>query len=200
MPKFSLETASQRLTAEAASWLREALFEGAFAVDATVGNGFDSLFLAHQVGKTGTVLGFDVQKRALGDAREMLKFAGTIDRARFIHDSHSHLENYIEPDQLVHGAMFNLGYLPRGDRRIITRPETTILALQAVLRHLTPGGRITVLAYRGHEGGTFEYIQIRLYLEELSAEFVRVEELAGSNDSETAPRLFRILKRPTVPE
>lgn len=196
MPKFSLERASQRLTAEAANWLQEALFEGAFTVDATVGNGFDSLFLAHRVGRTGTVLGFDVQKRALGDAREMLKFAGTIDRARFIHDSHSHLESYIEPDQLINGAMFNLGYLPRGDRRIITRPETTIPAVAAVLRHLTPGGRITVLAYRGHEGGAFEYVQLREYLEGLSAELVSVEELAGSNDSETAPRLFRILKKP----
>ena len=60
MPKIVVEVTGERLTAAAASWIEVALFDGALAVDATVGNGFDALFLAHRVGPKGRVLGFDV--------------------------------------------------------------------------------------------------------------------------------------------
>jgi len=64
MPKIAVGIAEQRLTAAANSWVEVALFDGALAVDATVGNGYDTQFLAHRVGSNGTVLGFDVQKAA----------------------------------------------------------------------------------------------------------------------------------------
>ena len=93
MPKIIVGIADQRLTVAASSWIEAVLFDGALAVDATVGNGYDTLFLAHRVGPKGTVLGFDVQKAALAGAREMLKFVGSMGRVSLIHDSHSHLEN-----------------------------------------------------------------------------------------------------------
>jgi|SRR5215471_691852 len=195
MPKIIVEIADQRLTAAASSWIEAVLFDGALAVDATVGNGYDTLFLAHRVGPKGTVLGFDVQKAALAGAREMLKFVGSMGRVSLIHDSHSHLENYLPQGALVHGAMFNLGYLPRGNRELITRPDTTIAALEALSRHFAPNGRITVLAYRGHQGGILEYEEVRKFLEGLPDTEWSVEEFAGGGDSPTAPRLFRIAKR-----
>jgi 16S rRNA C1402 N4-methylase RsmH len=195
MPKISVGIAEQRLTAAANSWIEIALFDGALAVDATVGNGYDTLFLAHRVGPNGTVLGFDVQKAALAGARELLKFVGSVGRVSLIHDSHSRLENYLPHASDVQGAMFNLGYLPRSNRQIITRPETTIAALETLLRRLAPNGRITVLAYRGHEGGILEYTEVRKFLESLPDAEWFVEELAGNGDSPTAPRLFRIAKR-----
>lgn len=195
MPKIIVGIADQRLTAAASSWIEAVLFDGALAVDATVGNGYDTLFLAHHVGPQGTVLGFDVQKAALAGAREMLKFVGSMGRVSLIHDSHSHLENYLPQGARVQAAMFNLGYLPRGNRQIITRPETTIAALEASLRHLAANGRITVLAYRGHQGGILEYEEVRKFLEDLPETEWSVEEFAGSSDSPTAPRLFRIAKR-----
>jgi 16S rRNA C1402 N4-methylase RsmH len=195
MPKISVGIAEQRLTAAANSWIEIALFDGALAVDATVGNGYDTLFLAHRVGPNGTVLGFDVQKAALAGARELLKFVGSVGRVSLIHDSHSRLENYLPHGSDVQGAMFNLGYLPRSNRQIITRPETTIAALETLLRRLAPNGRITVLAYRGHEGGILEYTEVRKFLESLPDAEWFVEELAGNGDSPTAPRLFRIAKR-----
>src|ERR1700724_1678486 len=146
MPKILVTVTDQRLTAAATSWVEVALFDGALAVDATVGNGYDTLFLAHRVGPNGTVLGFDVQKAALAGARELLKFVGSAGRVSLIHDSHSRLANYLPQGSHVQGAMFNLGYLPRGHREIITRPETTIAALETLSRHLAPNGRITVLA------------------------------------------------------
>jgi hypothetical protein len=192
MPRILVAVTNQRLTAAATSWIETALFDGALAIDATVGNGYDTLFLAHRVGPKGRVLGFDVQKAALAGARELLRFVGSIDRVSFIHDSHSRLADYLPPDTPIGGAMFNLGYLPRGNRQIVTRPDTTIAALQGVLAHLAARGRITILAYRGHDEGILEYVEVREFLEHLPDEEWNVEEFASVNDSPVAPRLFRI--------
>ena len=195
MPKILVEVTEERLTAAAASWIELALFDGALAVDATVGNGYDALFLAHRVGPKGKVLGFEVQKAALAGAREILKFVGSIDRVSLIHDSHTRLADYLPAGASIAGAMFNLGYLPRGNRQIITQPETTVRALRSALEHLAEQGRVTLLAYRGHEGGVPEYQEVRQFLEELPEDQWVVQELASTSDSPTAPRLFRILKK-----
>jgi 16S rRNA C1402 N4-methylase RsmH len=195
MPKILVEVTEERLTAAAASWIELALFDGALAVDATVGNGYDTLFLAHRVGPRGKVLGFEVQKAALAGAREILKFVGSIDRVSLIHDSHTRLADYLPAGASITGAMFNLGYLPRGNRQIITQPETTVRALGSALDHLAENGRVTVLVYRGHEGGIPEYQEVRRFLEELPEYRWVVEELASTSDSPIAPRLFRIRKK-----
>ncbi len=195
MPKIFVAITEERLTAAAASWIEVALFDGALAVDATVGNGYDALFLAHRVGPKGKVLGFDVQKAALAGAREILKFVGSIDRVSLIHDSHTRLADHLPAGAAIEGAMFNLGYLPRGNRQIITRPETTVIALRSVLEHLAERGRVTLLVYRGHEGGVPEYQEVRRFLELLPEDAWLVEELASRSDSPVAPRLFRIQKK-----
>jgi hypothetical protein len=195
MPKIFVAVTEQRLTAAATSWIEVALFDGALAVDATVGNGYDALFLAHRVGPKGKILGFDVQKAALAGARELLKFVGSVDRVSLIHDSHSRLADYLPPGAAIQGAMFNLGYLPRGNRQIITRPDTTVIALRSVLAHLADRGRVTLLVYRGHEGGVPEYQEVRQFLEQLPDDKWLVEELASTSDSSIAPRLFRIRKK-----
>ena len=195
MPKIILVVTEQRLTAAATSWIEAVLFNGALAVDATVGNGYDTLFLAHRVGPNGTVLGFDVQKAALAGARELLKFVGSLDRVSLIHDSHAQLANYLPPEAAIQGAMFNLGYLPRGNRQIITRPDTTVLALRAVLTNLAARGRVTMLVYRGHAGGVPEYVEVRQFLEQLPDDDWMVEEFASTTDSPVSPRLFRIQKK-----
>ena len=195
MPKILVAVTDQRLTAAATSWIEAALFDGALAVDATVGNGYDTLFLAHRVGPKGTVLGFDVQKAALAGARELLKFVGSLDRVSLIHDSHSRLANYLPAAAAIQGAMFNLGYLPRGNRQIFTRPETTVMALRGVLANLAARGRITILVYRGHEEGVLEYVEVRKFLEQLSDEEWIIEEFASTSDSPIAPRLFRVQKK-----
>jgi hypothetical protein len=195
MQKIPVAITSERLTAAASSWIEVALFDGALAIDATVGNGYDALFLGHRVGPKGKVLGFDVQKAALAGAREILKFVGSIDHVSLIHDSHTRLADYLPTGAVIHAAMFNLGYLPRGNRRIITRPETTVLALRSVLEHLAERGRVTLLVYRGHEGGVPEYQGVRQFVEELPEDGWLVEELASTSDSPVAPRLFRIQRK-----
>src|SRR6201987_6187598 len=111
-------------------------------------------------------------------------------RVSLIHYSHSNLEKYLPHGAVIQVAMFNLGYLPRGNREIITRPDTTIAALEILLRHLAANGRITVLAYRAHQGGFHEYDEVRKFLEGLPEPDWSVQELAGIEDSLAAPRLF----------
>jgi hypothetical protein len=60
---------------------------------------------------------------------------------------------------------------------------------------LAENGRVTVLVYRGHEGGIPEYQEVRRFLEELPEDPWMVEELASPSDSPIAPRLFRIRKK-----
>ena len=107
MPGIPLEKTTERLTVYAARWLRQALRPGAFAVDATVGNGYDTLFLAHEVGPEGRVLGFDVQKVALTNATEMLRFAGLLSRVTLVLASHEDLNRYLSPGQLISVGMFS---------------------------------------------------------------------------------------------
>ncbi|MBV9489378.1 MAG: methyltransferase domain-containing protein [Verrucomicrobia bacterium] len=193
MPGIALEKTAERLTVYATRWLKEALRAGAYAVDATVGNGYDTLFLAHEVGPQGHVLGFDVQKVALTNATEMLRFTGLLNRVTLVLASHEELRRYLPPGQQITAAMFNLGYLPRGDRRIITRPASTLKALSTATAHLEPRGRITILSYRGHGGGEEEYVALSTAL--ASEPAIHVTEVAGVTAAEDSPRLFLIQRR-----
>ncbi|HHX51249.1 MAG TPA: methyltransferase domain-containing protein, partial [Clostridia bacterium] len=109
-------------------WVAQVLKPGMIAVDATAGNGRDTLFLARLVGKTGKIYAFDIQEEALRKTRLLLETHGAFAQVRLIKDSHENLGTYI--DEPVTVIMFNLGYLPGGNKKIVTRPETTLGALQ----------------------------------------------------------------------
>lgn len=142
-----------RTLAQARKWMELAVAPGDLVVDGTAGNGHDTAFLAELVGEAGTVLAFDVQQEALDATADRL--GGMAGRVRLILDSHAEVAEYA--DGPVGGAMFNLGFLPnRGDRSVITRPESTVRAIRALLVLLKKGGLITVCVYDGHEGGAEE--------------------------------------------
>ena len=127
---------------------------GCVAVDATAGNGRDTLRLARLVGPMGTVHAFDVQEPALARTRERLSRAGQDSRVVLHHRDHGGLAEVVPAG--VAAAMFNLGYLPGGDHAVTTNPESTVRALQGAARLLDFGGVITVVIYRGHSGGPEE--------------------------------------------
>jgi ubiquinone/menaquinone biosynthesis C-methylase UbiE len=192
MQELPLVSTREKLTKKASLWVAEALYDGAIAVDATVGNGYDTLFLAQAVGPTGQVIGFDIQKTALNNASELLRFAGTANRVRLILSCHSALATYMPRNRPISGAMFNLGFLPRGDRRIATRPETTLPALEAIFRVLDSAGRMSILAYRAHKGGEEEYQAVRQYLRDRIPSGWEAVEVTGEGAPESAPRLFLV--------
>ncbi len=124
------------------------------AVDATCGNGHDTLWLAERFGK---VYAFDIQQSAIDATRQRLEEAG-LDNAELICDSHHRMDTYIkERPKLI---MFNLGYLPGGDKSVSTDAGTTMDALATALKLLAVDGLLCVTMYQGHEAGYQERLQI----------------------------------------
>lgn len=146
------------LTELAHNILKQYFKPGDFAIDATAGNGHDSCFLARQVGVEGRVFAFDIQQQALDSTTDTLRTQALTERVTLIHRGHEHLLATLPPE--YHGkiqtVMFNLGYLPGGDKNRKTTSATTLAALEQAAALLSPGGVITVLAYRGHPGGLEE--------------------------------------------
>ncbi len=138
----------------AAELVGPALFPGARAVDATMGNGHDTRWLCEQVGAEGRVYAFDVQPAALARTRALLAENGLSDRAALFCAGHERMYEYVpEP---VDAVMFNLGWLPGGEHGVTTRTETTLLAAEAALALLKPEGILTICIYPGHEEGARE--------------------------------------------
>ncbi len=155
--------AGTRLTLRAHQIVGAQLRSGDVAVDATVGNGHDTEFLARIVGPSGRVYGFDLQGTALDTTRDRLDRAGVGGNVTLIHAGHEEMSSRLPADASgsVGAVMFNLGYLPGSDRSLVTRPETTVPAVEAAISVLRPGGILSVLVYTGHPGGTAELEALR---------------------------------------
>ncbi len=134
---------------------------GEQAIDATCGNGHDTLFLARLVGPCGKVYAFDIQPQALEHTAAILKVAGVCERVVLIARGHEHLAGHVQGE--IAAVMFNLGYLPGGSKRTVTRGETTLSGLRAALALLRPGGVVTVVVYTGHRGGTTEKRALQVF-------------------------------------
>lgn len=153
--------------------VQERVRPGDLVVDATIGNGLDTAFLARLVGPTGTVHGFDIQPEALARTRERLEAEPAPEGRPALHlHLRSHAEMLAAVPEEAHGqaaaVMFNLGYLPRGDHRIVTVPASTLPALAAALKLLRPGGIVTAVVYPGHEGGDAEAEAVERWAAELA--------------------------------
>jgi len=123
-------------------------------VDATAGNGNDTLFLCRQTPADCQVVAFDIQLAAIRSATELIAGHGYQEKVRWIHADHAQLVEYIATP--VDAAVFNLGYLPGQDHLITTGPASLGPALQGLLNLLAPGGRLTLVAYPGHGPGLAE--------------------------------------------
>ena len=148
---------------------------GDSAIDATAGNGHDTLWLAQRTGENGCVFAFDVQTEAIKNARQRIQEANCSSPIHFIADSHSNLSKRLPEDRAIAAAVFNLGYLPGGDQSLITRPETTIDALNQCLDRLRPDGILSVVLYPGHEGGNSETADILKWIQKLDPTLYRHE-------------------------
>lgn len=130
--------------------VKQVVMENDIVVDATLGNGKDTLFLSKLV-PMGRVYSFDIQHSAIEGFK---KIQGDIENVCLIHDGHENINKYVT--ERPKAIMFNLGYLPGGDENIITKPETTIQAIILGLQLLSPGGIISIVSYICHNGGQNE--------------------------------------------
>lgn len=182
----------------AKQYIKQALHQrlDPIVVDATLGNGNDTLFLAQEVGIAGRVYGFDIQSLAIEKTIQRLAKQGFLDRVILFQAGHEQWETLIplEHKYQIQAIMFNLGYLPHGDETIITRPETTLQAIQHACEWLAPGGVITIALYTGHEGGQDEANHVVTYVSQLPSKQFQVIWQRVLNRTQ-APSLVVIKKK-----
>lgn len=133
-------------------------------IDATLGNGYDTIKLCEKVGKNARVYAFDIQKDAILKAKEKIKEKG-FENVEYILDSHENMTKYVS--EKVKAVIFNLGYLPGGDKNIHTNPETTIKAIDEALSVISDDGFISIMIYHGKDTGTIERDEVLKYLKAL---------------------------------
>lgn len=190
---------------EMAHWmLKDIIKTNDVVVDATMGNGYDTQFLAELGAK---VYAFDVQEEALNATEKRLDDAGiknqifeknlsnllTEPSVNLILSGHEKLSEYVK--EPIKAAIFNLGYLPKTDKSVVTKADTTLTALDALTNQLVVGGRIAIMIYYGHEGGMEEKDAVIKWTSSLPQKDWEVTSYAPLNQIHTPPILVLIEKR-----
>lgn len=176
--------------------LKKAVHPGDVVIDATVGNGYDTVFLAELVGASGHVFGFDIQEEAVASSRERLTKKGLSEQVTLFHSGHEHLSQMIPNicQGNITGAIFNLGYLPGSDKSIVTRPETTVAALQQLLEMIAPEGIIVLVIYHGHKGGAEERDSLLDYCQKIDQKTAHVLQYQFINQQNSPAFIIAIEK------
>jgi len=192
------------------SLLAEVIKPDDIVIDATMGNGHDTVFLARLC---WNVIAFDVQERAIAATRARLEGEGLADRVKLVHDGHENVGTYLNetlnandsvshriceegvarrgnPESRIKAAIFNLGYLPGSDKRVTTRGKTTIIALRKIAKKLEIGGRITIMVYPGHDAGAEEAVVVREWASSLSQSEWQVVKYEHMNQANRPPFLI----------
>ncbi|WNB93074.1 class I SAM-dependent methyltransferase [Bacillus sp. NEB1478] len=170
---------------------------GDFVIDATCGNGHDTLFLSRLVEKDGRVFAFDIQETAIQKSQQRLLDNEADDNVTFFHSSHDNMTNLL-PDSVsgkITAAIFNLGYLPGSDKTITTTGTSTIRAIEQLFDLLKTGGVIILVIYHGHEEGKHEKHLVMNYVENLDQAKAHVLKYDFINQKNDPPFVVAIEKR-----
>lgn len=145
---------SWHLDAAHALW-QKTLHENDTAIDATAGNGHDTLVLSRMI-KTGKLYAIDIQQEALRKTKEKIEQNNSgYEQIVYINASHATFPDSI-PLHSVRLIVYNLGYLPGGDKSLTTQTSSTLKSLENALDLLMPGGALSLMLYPGHEEGEKE--------------------------------------------
>ena len=167
--------------------------DGDIVVDATMGNGYDTIYLAQIVGDSGKVYSFDIQEQAILSTQKKVSKMNLDTRVELILDGHQNIDKYVNYE--ISCALFNLGYLPRANHEIITKGETTLQAIKHCLKLLKPNGVISIAIYIGHEGGIEEKNCVYNFIESLDQGKYNVLESKFVNQINNPPQLILIEKK-----
>lgn len=171
----------------------EVLRPGDTAVDATAGNGYDTLFLAQMVGKHGKVYAFDIQEEALEKTRRRLQEAGLDKNVVLLATGHQYMQEIIGTGT-CRAVIFNLGYLPGGSKKIKTEPETTRQGIEQAVNLLVPGGRMSIVVYTGHSGADEEAQTVDNFIANLAARYFWTARITFPNRNR-APYVILVQKK-----
>lgn len=170
-----------------------ALHPGAVCVDATLGNGHDTLKMCEAVGDEGRVYGFDIQPEAVENTRNRLRENGVEHRAVLFCEGHEHMAERL-PENSCDGIMFNLGWLPGKEHAVTTRTETTLRAAESALRLLREDGVLTICIYPGHAEGAREKEALIGWASSLNDELYDVMLRCYLNQVKDPPLMLAIRK------
>ncbi|ACJ32804.1 SAM-dependent methyltransferase [Anoxybacillus flavithermus WK1] len=186
-----------RILPFARSLIDLAVKEGDIVVDATIGNGHDTLYLAERVGQSGHVFGFDIQAQAIENTTKRLHEHHMETRVTLVQASHAEIDAHIPPEYKgrITGAMFNLGYLPGGDKQIVTKPNSTIAAIEQLLDIMAPEGIIVLVIYHGHPEGAIERDALLQYVRTIDQQRAHVVRYEFINQINQPPFIVAIEKR-----
>lgn len=171
--------------------VKERIHEGDIVIDATCGNGNDTAFLANLIGDTGKVIGFDIQEQAIINTKNKLKESQLEHRVECIKDSHENITLYV--NQPLKAAMFNLGYLPGSDKKVTTMSDSTLKAIDSILKNLLVGGIITIILYLVHDEA-LEAKKVESYLAHLNQKEYSIIKYRFLNQVHLPPYLIAIEK------
>jgi tRNA A58 N-methylase Trm61 len=177
--------------------------KGDIVVDATAGNGNDTLALSNLVGEEGKVYAFDVQEEAIertwnllvesssfcSIGKEALQIEGN---TVLICDSHEKMSSYISETGKVAAVVFNLGYLPSGDKSINTTAQSSVKAIDESLKILKKGGIVSIVMYPGTEIGEIERNEVLVYSQDLPPSEYHVCYCSFPNQSHMSPEILWI--------
>lgn len=175
-------------------FLRSTLAPGGLYLDATCGNGHDTLFLCSVAGENGRVIGLDIQPQAAANTNALLAANGMAAIGRAECCDHRELLRFAPPGS-ADCVMFNFGWLPGAAHDVHSTADSTLPALQAGLDALKPGGVLAAVLYSGKVIGNAE--------KKAAAEFFRSLPLADytvlicefANWADTAPLPCFVIKR-----
>lgn len=165
---------SLRITDLVWTFLKPVINEGDIVMDATAGNGYDTLKLAQSVGSNGCVFALDLQETAVSNTRALLDEKGLLDRVRLFQDDHTRFDIYLKEAAVdsLKAIVINLGYLPGGSRQLVTKTESSQQLLEKCLLYLADEGLITVCLYPGHPEGEKEAIALLEWANQLKKPFI----------------------------
>ncbi|MFS0780486.1 class I SAM-dependent methyltransferase [Bacillus sp. 1P06AnD] len=177
--------------------LQKAISPGDVAIDATAGNGHDTLFLTTLVGEKGHVYAFDIQEQAIKATEKRLLENKANERATLFECSHDQLLACVPAglQQKITAAIFNLGYLPGGDKEIVTKGSSTITAIEHLLTVMAVEGIIVLVVYHGHPEGAVERDELLSYVSSLPQDRAHVLHYGFMNQVNSPPFIIAIEKR-----
>ena len=175
------------------------LRSGDSAIDATCGNGHDTLALAQAIGPNGLVLALDIQTAATESTRALLAENACADVGRVVRGDHASLsalwKNHAGELPSPRVIVFNLGYLPGAGKEVITCAESTLSALGQAADLLANDGLLLCTCYPGHPGGDVETSAVRSWMTSLPHREWLVACYEMPNQPARPPVVFAAWKR-----
>lgn len=171
-------------------------FPGCVIIDATCGNGHDTLQLAKT--KPHKLYGFDIQQQAAANTEQLLMEEGFGNDLKngtisIICDSHINMSQYVNEEADI--IVFNLGYLPGGDKSFVTERNNTRTAIITSLDMLAKDGIICITMYSGHEEGFLEKEMLLEMTKELDPKLYHTAYISFPNQKNSPPEILLITKK-----